>query len=63
MTKVQALIIGGGAMGAGLAYFLASRTLANSGQVFALEPALVGLAPSAALAIATASCIATRFGA
>ncbi|MEL6950338.1 MAG: LPS export ABC transporter permease LptG [Pseudomonadota bacterium] len=37
----------------GLAYFLASRTLANSGQVFALEPALVGLAPSAALAIAT----------
>ncbi len=38
----------------GLAYFLASRTLANSGQVFALEPAIVGLLPGAALALATA---------
>ncbi|MEM8547294.1 MAG: LptF/LptG family permease, partial [Pseudomonadota bacterium] len=37
----------------GLGYFLASRTLANSGQVFALDPALVGLAPVALLAGAT----------
>ncbi|MEM7611491.1 MAG: LPS export ABC transporter permease LptG [Pseudomonadota bacterium] len=38
----------------GLTYFLASRTLANSGQVFALEPFVVGIAPAAALAIITA---------
>ncbi len=37
----------------GLGYFLASRTLANSGQVFGLEPFMVGLAPAAALALAT----------
>lgn len=37
----------------GLAFFLASRTLANSGQVFGLEPVVVGLAPVAVLAIAT----------
>ena len=37
----------------GLAYFLASRTLANSGQVFGLEPFIVGLAPAAVLAVTT----------
>ena len=35
----------------GLAYFLVSRTLASSGQVYALEPALVGLLPALLLAV------------
>ncbi|MEL6367026.1 MAG: LPS export ABC transporter permease LptG [Pseudomonadota bacterium] len=37
----------------GLAYFLVSRTLSSSGQVYALNPALVGLAPALLLFIAT----------
>lgn len=37
----------------GLGYFLLSRTLANSGQVFSIDPLLVGFAPTVALAIAT----------
>lgn len=41
----------------GLGYFLASRTLANSGQVFSLDPMIVGLAPTAILAAATAIAI------
>ncbi|MEM9171442.1 MAG: LPS export ABC transporter permease LptG [Pseudomonadota bacterium] len=35
----------------GLGYFLASRTLANSGQVFSIDPALVGLAPVVVLGV------------
>lgn len=38
----------------GLAYFLVSRTLANSGQVFNLDPFIVAWAPAAALAVITA---------
>ena len=41
----------------GLGYFLASRTLANSGEVFSIDPLLVGIAPTAALALATAIAI------
>jgi lipopolysaccharide export system permease protein len=37
----------------GLAYYLASEMLANSGQVFNLNPALVAWLPSAALAVVT----------
>ena len=37
----------------GLAYYLASEMLANSGQVFNLNPALVAWLPSAALALVT----------
>ena len=37
----------------GLAYYLASEMLANSGQVFNLNPALVAWLPSVALAIVT----------
>ncbi|NIV17761.1 MAG: LPS export ABC transporter permease LptG [Woeseiaceae bacterium] len=37
----------------GLAYYLASEMLANSGQVFNLDPAMVAWLPSAALALAT----------
>ncbi|MEN7341614.1 MAG: LPS export ABC transporter permease LptG [Pseudomonadota bacterium] len=37
----------------GLGYFLASRTLANSGQVFSIDPMIVGLAPAVVLAMAT----------
>lgn len=37
----------------GLAYFLASETLANSGQVFNLEPALVTWLPTIALGMVT----------
>jgi lipopolysaccharide export LptBFGC system permease protein LptF len=37
----------------GLIYFLASRTLANSGQVFDIDPMLIAWAPSLALAIVT----------
>ncbi|MEL6869873.1 MAG: LPS export ABC transporter permease LptG [Pseudomonadota bacterium] len=37
----------------GLAFFLASRTLANSSQVFGLESMVVGLIPVAVLALAT----------
>ncbi len=37
----------------GLAYYLASETLANSGQVFDLDPALVSWLPSAVLLLLT----------
>ena len=37
----------------GLAYYLASEMLANSGQVFNLNPAVVAWLPSAALAAVT----------
>lgn len=37
----------------GLAYYLASEMLANSGQVFNLNPAMVAWLPSVALALAT----------
>ena len=37
----------------GLAYFLASETLANSGQVFDLNPALVTWLPTLALLLIT----------
>jgi len=37
----------------GLAYFLASETLANSGQVFDLDPALVTWLPTLALVVVT----------
>ncbi|MFK8051941.1 MAG: LPS export ABC transporter permease LptG [Woeseiaceae bacterium] len=37
----------------GLAYFLSSRTLANSGQVFSLDPMIVGLTPMLVLAVVT----------
>ena len=37
----------------GLAYYLASEMLANSGQVFNLNPAMVAWLPSAALAVVT----------
>jgi lipopolysaccharide export LptBFGC system permease protein LptF len=37
----------------GLAYYLASEMLANSGQVFNFEPAVIGWLPSALLAIVT----------
>jgi lipopolysaccharide export system permease protein len=37
----------------GLAYYLASEMLANSGQVFNLNPAVVAWLPSAALAVVT----------
>lgn len=37
----------------GLAYFLVSRTLSSSGQVYELDPALVGLAPAMLLMFAT----------
>ncbi|MEM7763692.1 MAG: LPS export ABC transporter permease LptG [Pseudomonadota bacterium] len=42
----------------GLGYFLASRTLANSGQVFSIDPMLVGLAPAVVLALVTAFAVA-----
>ncbi len=42
----------------GLAYYLASETLANSGQVFNLNPALVNLLPPLALCLITAVAIA-----
>jgi len=38
----------------GLAYYLASEMLANSGQVFSLNPAVVAWLPSVLLAIVTA---------
>jgi len=38
----------------GLAYYLASQMLANSGQVFNLDPAVIAWLPTAALAIVTA---------
>jgi lipopolysaccharide export system permease protein len=37
----------------GLAYYLASEMLANSGQVFNLNPALIAWLPSAVLVIVT----------
>ena len=37
----------------GLAYYLASETLANSGQVFNLNPALVNWLPPMALCLIT----------
>ena len=37
----------------GLIYFLASRTLANSGQVFDIDPMLIAWAPSLALGLIT----------
>ncbi|MDH3615360.1 MAG: LPS export ABC transporter permease LptG [Gammaproteobacteria bacterium] len=42
----------------GLAYYLGSETLANSGQVFDLNPALVNWLPSLALCLVTAVAIA-----
>lgn len=42
----------------GLAYYLASETLANSGQVFNLNPALVNWLPSAVLCMATVVALA-----
>ena len=42
----------------GLAYYLASETLANSGQVFNLNPILVTWLPSAALALITVFALA-----
>jgi lipopolysaccharide export system permease protein len=42
----------------GLAYYLASEMLANSGQVFNLDPALVAWLPSLALAAVTAVALA-----
>jgi lipopolysaccharide export system permease protein len=42
----------------GLAYYLASETLANSGQVFNLNPALVNWLPSIALCLVTVVAIA-----
>jgi len=41
-------------IGIGVAYFLVSRMLENSGQVYGLHPLFVGWAPTAALAIAAA---------
>jgi lipopolysaccharide export LptBFGC system permease protein LptF len=38
----------------GLAYYLASEMLANTGQVFSLNPAIVAWLPSILLAIVTA---------
>jgi lipopolysaccharide export system permease protein len=37
----------------GLVYFLASRTLANSGQVFDLNPVVIGWLPAALIALVT----------
>jgi len=37
----------------GLAYYLASEMLANSGQVFNFEPAVIAWLPSVTLAIVT----------
>jgi lipopolysaccharide export system permease protein len=42
----------------GLAYYLASETLANSGQVFNLNPVLVNWLPSIALCLVTVGAIA-----
>ena len=42
----------------GLAYYLASETLANSGQVFDLNPALVNWLPSLVLFLITLVAIA-----
>ncbi len=41
----------------GLAYFLASRGLADGGQVYGLDPLLVAWMPTAALVVATATAI------
>ena len=38
----------------GLAYYLASEMLANSGQVFNFDPAVIAWLPSVALAVVTA---------
>ena len=40
-------------VGIGLAYYLASEMLANSGQVFKFDPALIAWLPSAILAVVT----------
>jgi lipopolysaccharide export system permease protein len=40
-------------VGVGLAYYLASEMVANSGQVFNLNPALVSWLPSIALLLVT----------
>jgi lipopolysaccharide export system permease protein len=37
----------------GLAYYLASEMLANSGQIFRFDPALIAWLPSALLALVT----------
>ena len=42
----------------GLAYYLASEMLANSGQVFDLEPALVSWLPSIILVVVTTAALA-----
>jgi lipopolysaccharide export LptBFGC system permease protein LptF len=42
----------------GLAYYLASETLANSGQVFNLNPAVVNWLPTLLLAMITAAALA-----
>jgi lipopolysaccharide export system permease protein len=45
-------------VGVGLAYYLASEMLANSGQVFDLNPALVSWLPSIALLLITIGALA-----
>jgi lipopolysaccharide export LptBFGC system permease protein LptF len=42
----------------GLAYYLASEMLANSGQVFNLNPAMITWLPPAALLLVTATALA-----
>jgi len=45
-------------VGVGLAYYLASEMLANSGQVFDLNPALVSWLPTSALLLVTVIALA-----
>jgi lipopolysaccharide export system permease protein len=42
----------------GLAYFLGSRGLADGGEVYSLDPLLVGWLPTAFLVVATAIALA-----
>jgi lipopolysaccharide export system permease protein len=49
------LVIG---IGIGVVYFLVSRTLENSGEVYGIDPLLVGWAPTATLALVTLVAIA-----
>ena len=41
----------------GLAYYLASETLANSGQVFNLNPAVINWLPFAVLSLITVAAL------
>ena len=45
-------------VGVGLAYYLVSETLANSGQVFDLNPAIINFLPLLALCAITAIAVA-----